>query len=339
MRRAARAGILSRVTSTCAIRTGGSSVCAASGQEREYRKRGEVARIEKAQPALLQQEIASLAPQQKGHHGHLCPRHRRLVDQDVFGKEVDGGLDAIANVLPIKDRTVRLIKTATNGRYRAARRPCRISRPPCTPSATSWTRTRRARPLDDIARRPNGFALQLPGAMTRADAAGGRLDARQRRHQEPRRDRFGLLLGNIRSPACQRQHHRHHRGGREKHLVRLRAGTRLDLFRRCVFPAEPASRNAISASAFEHARVLIQGWELMDRAAAVQSAGLISGRRLVAQSSRRTSRRQSQAVTARPAIAGHATASSRPHALSEAHSPRSSRKRSTGADELMARTR
>ncbi len=31
------------------------------------------------------------------------------ADQDVFGKELDGGLQAIASVLPIKQRTVRLI--------------------------------------------------------------------------------------------------------------------------------------------------------------------------------------------------------------------------------------
>jgi len=70
---------------------------------------GEIARIEKAQPALLQTEVARLAPQRKGVTDIYALGIAGWADQDVFVKELDGGLETIASVLPIKDRTMRLI--------------------------------------------------------------------------------------------------------------------------------------------------------------------------------------------------------------------------------------
>lgn len=69
----------------------------------------EFARIEQAQPALLQSEIARLAPQRKGAIDIYALGVAGWADQNVFGKELDGGLESIASVLPIKDRTIRLI--------------------------------------------------------------------------------------------------------------------------------------------------------------------------------------------------------------------------------------
>lgn len=71
--------------------------------------RGDIARMEKAQPALLQAELARLAPPRKGATDIYALGVAGWADQDVFAKELDGGLQAIAGVLPIKDRTVRLI--------------------------------------------------------------------------------------------------------------------------------------------------------------------------------------------------------------------------------------
>lgn len=81
-----------------------------------HRKNGEarvaasqIARIENAQPALLKAELAALAPPRQGATDIYALGIAGWADQDVFGKELDGGLQAIASVLPIKQRTVRLI--------------------------------------------------------------------------------------------------------------------------------------------------------------------------------------------------------------------------------------
>jgi hypothetical protein len=68
----------------------------------------ELARIAKAQSALLNAEIARLAPRQ-GATNVYALGIAGWADQGVFVKELDGGLQAIASVLPIKDHTIRLI--------------------------------------------------------------------------------------------------------------------------------------------------------------------------------------------------------------------------------------
>ena len=68
-----------------------------------------LARIQQAQPSLIQAEIARLAPQRKGVTDIYALGIAGWADQDVFVKELDGGLEAIAGVLPIKDHTMRLI--------------------------------------------------------------------------------------------------------------------------------------------------------------------------------------------------------------------------------------
>jgi len=68
----------------------------------------QLAQIEKAQPRLLQQEFAQLAPSRQGET-HIYTLAIAGWTDDVFIKELDGALEAIASVLPIKGRTVRLI--------------------------------------------------------------------------------------------------------------------------------------------------------------------------------------------------------------------------------------
>jgi hypothetical protein len=72
----------------------------------------ELARIEKAQPALLRDEVARLAPRRKGELDVYALGIAGWADEDVFIKELDGGLESIAALLPIKQHTIRLI----NGR-------------------------------------------------------------------------------------------------------------------------------------------------------------------------------------------------------------------------------
>jgi Peptidase C13 family len=75
----------------------------------EHDAPAELTRIDKAQPALLQTEVAALAPQQKGVTDVYVLGIAGWGDQDVFVKELDGGLESIASVLPTKNHTIRLI--------------------------------------------------------------------------------------------------------------------------------------------------------------------------------------------------------------------------------------
>ena len=73
----------------------------------------EIARIEKAQPTLLQAQIARLAPQRPGVTDIYALGVAGWANQDVFIKELDGALAAIAGMLPIKDHIIRLINNPT----------------------------------------------------------------------------------------------------------------------------------------------------------------------------------------------------------------------------------
>ena len=72
-----------------------------------------LAKLEKGQAALLKQQLAALAPPRPGVTGVYALGIAGWANQDVFIKELDGGLAVLAGVLPIKDRTVRLINNRT----------------------------------------------------------------------------------------------------------------------------------------------------------------------------------------------------------------------------------
>jgi hypothetical protein len=65
--------------------------------------------LDKAQAALLQTQIASLAPPTKGTATIYSLGIAGWADQDVFVKELDGGLAALGAVLPIRGHSVRLV--------------------------------------------------------------------------------------------------------------------------------------------------------------------------------------------------------------------------------------
>jgi hypothetical protein len=75
----------------------------------EQNPNGILARIEQAQPRLLQDEVARLAPRRNGATDIYAIGLAGWAEQDVFVKELDGGLASLASDLPIKDRTIRLI--------------------------------------------------------------------------------------------------------------------------------------------------------------------------------------------------------------------------------------
>ncbi len=101
-----------------------------------------IAQLEKAQPSLLQAELARLAPQNKGTTNVYALGIAGWGDQDVFVKELDGGLEAIASVLPIKDRTIRLINNRDTLRTIPFADCAEFPGRRAGASAASWTRTR-----------------------------------------------------------------------------------------------------------------------------------------------------------------------------------------------------
>jgi hypothetical protein len=85
------------------------SVYATQRAEGKPRPKGEIAEIEKLQPKLLQKQFAQLAAPHKNETNIYTLALAGWADQDVFIKELDGALTAIAGVLPIKGRTMRLV--------------------------------------------------------------------------------------------------------------------------------------------------------------------------------------------------------------------------------------
>jgi peptidase C13-like protein len=71
--------------------------------------RDEIAQFQKTQSLLLQQEFAGLTPSRKGETEIYTLAIAGWADLDVFVKELNGALAAMASVLPIKGRTVRLV--------------------------------------------------------------------------------------------------------------------------------------------------------------------------------------------------------------------------------------
>ena len=169
----------------------------------------EIARIEKAQPALLQAEVARLAPPRKGVTDFYALGIAGWADQGVFVKELDGGLQAIASVLPIKDRTVRLIN--------------RRDTLETVPLADLQNFQAAVHAIGDVMDKDNdvlvlfmtshgektGFALELPGAMAELtpQQVAATLDG------DGIKNRVVIVSacysGIFVPPLQERQHHRH----------------------------------------------------------------------------------------------------------------------------------
>jgi hypothetical protein len=65
--------------------------------------------LEQAQQSLLQAQISALAPPAKGATNVYALGIAGWADQDVFLKELDGGLAALGGILPIRGHAVRLV--------------------------------------------------------------------------------------------------------------------------------------------------------------------------------------------------------------------------------------
>jgi len=74
-----------------------------------YGPQSELAQLEKAQGDLLKAEAANLAPQRKGATDVYVIGVAGWATQDVFIKELEGVIASLGTVLPIKDHVLRLI--------------------------------------------------------------------------------------------------------------------------------------------------------------------------------------------------------------------------------------
>ena len=225
---------------------------------------GELARIEQSQAPLLHAEVARLAPHRKGETD-IYAIGIAGWPLDVFLKEVGGGLSVIGHVLPIKNRTLRLI----NHPATAA----------ALPLATAHNIAAAVHAVGEVMDKEedvlvllmtshgdrNGFALRLPEAtidLTPKEVAAT-LDS------EGIKNRVVIVsacFSGIFVPPLQNGHT----------IVMTAADARHTSFgcapeRDWTYFGDAFFRQALQPgtdfqNAFAHARILIEGWELMDRA-------------------------------------------------------------------------
>jgi hypothetical protein len=232
----------------------------------------EVARLQGKQQALLKAEIDRLAPQRPGVTDVYTLGIAGWGEQDVFRKELDGGLQVLETVLPIKDHVVRLI----NNRETLDAVPlANLQNFKLAVHAIAGVMDK----SEDVFvlvmtshGEKTGFALEVPGGVTEltpkevADALDG--EGIKNRvvivsacfsgvFVPPLANDDTIVItaadANNTSFGCAPENDWTYFGDA--------------FFRQSFHPGSDFE------SSFEHARVLISGWELMDRAAASNPQG------------------------------------------------------------------
>jgi hypothetical protein len=220
------------------------------------------AQLEKAQAGLLKAEVAKLAPRQ-GAVNVYALGIAGWADQDVFIKELDGGLDAIASVLPIKDHVVKLINN------RATLETIPLADVQNFAAAVHAIGGVMNKDQDVLVLfmtshgEKTGFALQVPGRIAELtpQQVGSTLDG------EGIKNRVVIVsacfAGIFLSPIA------------NDDTIVLTAADATHTSFGCAperdwtyfgdaFFRQSLHPGADLAQAFDHARVLIQGWEIMD---------------------------------------------------------------------------
>jgi hypothetical protein len=221
--------------------------------------------LQNLQPALLQTAVASLARQRKGTTDVYAIGLAGWAEQEVFAKEVDGALAVLERSLPIRDRTLRLVNN-----------PETVESTPLATRRNFDAAVHAAAQLMDKNEDvlllfmtshggAAGVALQLPG---------GRSTVLGARDVKATLDREGIKNRVVIVSACY--------GGvfveplaNDDTIVLTAADSRSTsfgcaagrewtyfgdaLFKQSLLPGADFKR------AFEHARILIRGWETMDR--------------------------------------------------------------------------
>jgi hypothetical protein len=226
----------------------------------------QVSQLEKAQSDLLDGEVSSLAPQRKGKTDIYVVGVAGWADQEVFVKELDGALASIGTVLPIQDRTLRLINN----------RETVTSIPLATPKNFAAAVHAVGNVMDkdeDVLLivmtshgNQNGFSLELPGNMTTdltPQQVATALDS------EGIKNRVVIVsacyAGIFMAPLQN-----------DNTIVMTAADDKSTSFgcapeRDWTYFGDALFRQSLQPGtdfqeAFDHASILIHGWELMDRA-------------------------------------------------------------------------
>lgn len=240
------------------------ALVASAGEQAAQPPALDFAQIEQSQPALLKSEVARLAPHRKGETD-IYAIGIAGWPADVFLKEVDGGLLAVAGVLPIKGRVIRLIN-----------HPATVAK---VPLATVQNFTAAVHAVGNVMDKNsdvlvllmtshgdrNGVALRLPGGiidLTPREVAAA-LDREGIKNRvvivsacysgifvPPLRNDDTIVMtaadANHTSFGCAPENDWTYFGDA--------------FFRQALQPGTDFQ------NAFVHARILIEGWELMDRA-------------------------------------------------------------------------
>jgi hypothetical protein len=252
----------------------------AEGKPRTGQSAGQIAQIEKTQPRLLQEQLAHLTPSRQGETEIYTLAIAGWADQDVFIKELDGALEAIGSVLPIKGRTVRLIN----------RRDTVNTIPLANASNFSAAVHAIATVMDkdnDVFvlvmtshGEQSGFALQLPGGPAeltpRQVAAALNGEGIKNRVVIVSACYAGIFL-----PPLANDNSIVITAADAKHTSFGCAPERDWTYFGDAFFHQSLHPGANFENAFDHARVLIHGWEMMDHATPSNPQGSF-GRALVA---------------------------------------------------------
>ena len=238
--------------------------------------RREIAEIQKAQPSLLQREFTGLAPSRRDQTEIYTLAIAGWADLDVFVKELDGALAAIASVLPIKDHTVRLIN-----------RPETVN---TLPLANVQNFTAAVHAIGNIMDKDKdvfillmtshgdrtGFALQLPGDITeltpRQVAAALDDEGIKNRVVIVSACYSGIFVPPLANDntivmTAADAHHSSFGCAPERDWTYFGDA----FFRQSLHPG------ADFKNAFDHARVLIHDWEMMDREVPSNPQGSFGG--------------------------------------------------------------
>ena len=237
----------------------------AEGKPRTGLSSGQIVQIDKTQPRLLEDQFARLAPSRKGETEIYTLAVAGWADQDVFIKEIDGALEAIGSVLPIKGRTVRLIN--------------RRDTVDTIPLANFRNFSAAVHAIGDVMDKDNdvfvlvmtshgeqsGFALQLPGgtAELTPQQVAAALDG------EGIKNRVVIVsacFSGIFVPPLANDNSIVITAADAKHTSFGCAPERDWTYFGDAFFHQSLHPGADFENAFEHARVLIHGWEMMDRA-------------------------------------------------------------------------
>jgi hypothetical protein len=243
------------------------TVYAAHRAEGRPRSQGaaQVTQVEKSQPRLLQEQFAQLTPSRKGETEIYTLAIAGWADQDVFVRELDGALEALGSVLPIKGRTVRLIN--------------RRDTVTTVPLANFPNFKAAVHAIGNVMDKDNdvfvlvmtshgeqtGFALQLPGgaAELTPQQVAAALDG------ESIKNRVVIVsacFSGIFVPPLANDNTIVITAADAKHTSFGCAPERDWTYFGDAFFHQSLHPGADFENAFDHARVLIHGWEMMDQA-------------------------------------------------------------------------